>query len=889
MIRGRKPQAYNTSTKSTDSLLIPAASIDFADQKDLETKAKEIISSIEVLDEAHKTTAATVNKSLDIPKQIGTVVYNGELQAPVWDIMSSRIMISGETVGKEARDYTVTATILNGTWKTKGEEPLAAEQPLVWTISKKKIPKPSVNGIYVEDGTLQEVKLCDYNPKYCSVAGSTKARSAGEYGINVSIVSPNVMWEDGDESSSISLSWKIMSRSADITGAETSIAALTSELNKLKLTVTALQETTAANSTALENITGGHGGATCSCAPIISSLRRRIDLLETFASLDNNTFDMRALIELLTKQVTDLETSASSMSYEVLEEEVSSIVSAINKALSVATDPSDITELNSLKTRVLDVYSINVAGEKLRDFRTDANNRKKEIKDLLEDGDTDGAETELDKLKKDLKDLKDDMDDKTKEKVKALLDELDDIIKDLEKEITRKKVQKILSDIENKIEEIKNKIAADEDPTSSIREAEDLLDTAETMIGDNNLPFEKDRILTCSDELNSLKEQWGIMLSIRNLSATLQDIRDKISSYTDAQLEERISSAAEQLREIKERTARFNPAMFDSDIIRLEDSLDEIRALSWKKQQEQVLESIAARLGEIRDAAAAADPDTDNLSQWDSELDNIAAQLDEIERTAAAKGVVPDNLSSTKTLLDTIRQTISGSGILREIAVIDNSLNVIRNKITDGLIAYETVTEQLDAIEQRISALEKDDNPEDIKNSIILLRAKLINIRQLNEDMKVYLEVKPLLRAIRQRIYDEDLDILWAELAVAEEKIKDAGTSSWIRELQNDIAEIKHILNSFSSNNTVENFLSHLNAAMEIIITVSDFRPVCTTYDEAKLDLQNLEKAALTISDEELVSFPTWYSLSDQDKAYLLENSLRKIRRNVVITEEISA
>lgn len=889
MIRGRKPQVYNTSTKSTDSLLIPAASIDFADQKDLETKVTEIIDSISDIDTAQKNTDITVNNSLDIPKQIGTIIYNGEIQAPVWDINSSRIVISGETTGKYARTYTAKATILNGSWKSTEEEPLEAEQTITWTIVKKKIPRPSVNGIYIEDGTLQEVKLCDFNPDYCSVTGSSSARSAGEYGISINIINPNVVWEDNESSESFPLTWKMISRSSDITGAETSIAGLTSELSKLKKTVTSMQEIVSANSISIENMLTGHGGATCSCAPIISSLRRRIDLLETFLSLDTDNVDINALILLLTKQVEALETGASDMSYEVLKEEVDSTISAINKALALATDPSDITSLNDLKARVLNVYSINVAGEQIKDFRNEVRDKKRDILDTIEDGDTDEAKRKLDELKQDFKDIKDNMDDDTKEKVKALLDDIEDTIEELEKEIVRKEIQKILSTVDKNITDIKNKMADDEDPTSLIEETEDLLDDADNLIGSRSLPFEKDKILTYEDTLNDLKGQQSVKNKINTLTEALKDIKNNMNTYTDAQIEMKISDAVAKLIQIEEEAARFDASMFSKDIGQLEEDVDEVKNLFWKKQQEKALADITTRLNEIQTEIIEADPDTDDMTQWNNELSDIEEQIKTIELVTTEKNVELSNLDNTKNLLTDIKNLIIDSSMARTIAAIDDELNTLSDKIVEGLITYEAATEQLDDIDRRISDLRNDNNTESVNESITMLRAKFINVRQLNEDMKVYLTVKPMLRAVKDKIYDEDLDILWAELNAAKEQIPTIGTSSWIRELKNDATEIENILNSFSKNNTVENLLSHLDAALKIIVTVSDFKPTGITYDEIKTDLQNLEKASITMDEYEQLDFPTWYSLPDEEKAYLLENGIRKIRRSVVTTEEVFA
>ena len=152
--------------------------------------------------------------------------------------------------------------------------------------------------------------------------------------------------------------------------------------------------------------------------------------------------------------------------------------------------------------------------------------------------------------------------------------------------------------------------------------------------------------------------------------------------------------------------------------------------------------------------------------------------------------------------------------------------------------------------------------------------------------MKIYLEVKPILDGIRQKIYDEDLDVLWEELNTAEELVKKGSNSVWTTKLKSEIADIKHILNSFSTNNTVSNFLQHLDMAVQIIVTLDEFSTNALSYDQARENLEQLEQLSVSMESNEPLSFPGWYSLSEQDKAYMLENNLRKLRRNVITIEE---
>jgi len=874
MIRGRKPQVYNTSTKTTDSLLIPAASIDFADQEDLETKTQVIMDSISSLNEKQKASDTVVNSALDIPKQLGVVVYNGELQAPVFDIRSSRIVISGDTVGKDVGTYTAVATILNGSWKTAGEEPLAAEQPVTWTIVPKRIPKPSVNGIYIADGTLQEVKLCDFNPKYCEVKGTVRARDAETYNITVSIINDNVVWDDdNDRNGTVPLSWTIKanngSTSSDVTDL---IVTLTADVNTLKSTVKTLQTETSGSSN------------TCNCATVTASLKRRIELLEFFGSSDD--FDMAALIALLTRQVTDLENTADALEYNDLDAEIKGLLSAINKALAKAAVQADIDTLNSLKTRIMNLYSLHITGTDLREFRDSIDKKKKEIKDLLDNDDIDKAKEKLNKLRQELKDLTDNMDDDTKEKNKLILDDIRDRLNETEKEITRKELQKTLDIIDSNCKDIKDKIDNNQDPTDLINSTKALIADSKTDIGDD-FPFEKDRVLAAEDRLNDLEKEYNVKTRLAALTADLDDIISKTDVYSNAVLNEKITACKQELEQIKTLAQQLNPNPFVDDIAAAETKLTAADNLIWKKIKEQELAVVKNDLETINTAVLAADPAVDDMTQWNTALTALETTVNGVSTESATRDTVPDNLAAVQGLLETVKNNIRNASINKTIAGLNAELDNIRDQMAEGTVIYDEVKIQLDDIETRVEALENDNNSDDVKDALTLLNAKIVSTRQLNEDMRIYLIVKPMLTAIKQKIYDEDLDILWAELAAAESKLEGAGTSSRINELKNDITEIKNILNSFSKNNTVENVLEHVRNALNIAITSEDFDLSGTDYDGVKQDLEKLERAVITVTDEELVSFPSWYSLSDEDKAYLLENNLRKIRRNMLTTEDL--
>ena len=883
MIRGIKPQAYDSVNKTTDKLLIPAAAVDFTDEENLESKIVGITENISLLQSQTETLGSLVNKRLPVPKQIGTLVYNGEIQTPFFDINSSRIVISGETEGTDAKEYRAFATIQNGSWQ---DESLNIKQPVKWKIVKKKIPKPFVNSTIYEDGTLQTVKLANYNESYCKITGTAQERFAGLYSINVEIVNSNIVWEDGS-SSVLTLFWRILEKPAGGTVTSTIPLAVTMELSSLNNMLRILERNVEENREDIDKLLNGEGNSNSFYDAIINSLKRRLELLEFFfAGSDLGDFDMGALISLLTNQVEQLEHDAADLSLENLTAEADALIKLIDKALEHATENSDVAALNSLKERIQALNNIKEAQEQLKAFSDELKDNKKQIDNLLDNNDIDSAKEQLVTIKQQWSILLDELDPSVKVKIQGTIDNIDKVIDDLEKKIIRKEIQNMLSDIADKISVLQQKLINGENVASLISEIQDLIRTVKTKLEDYDFPFEQDRLRTLEETFDDIMADYDVSQTVQNLITRVQTLKNNLNSYSNEIIAEELDSIETGARGIKNIVMNKNDNTLKESFLMLEDTIAEVKDLFWKKQKETVVDDIISQLNSILEAVNNNNYDSDDVVTWTNTTKIFDRDLAAIKDTANDKHITVDNLAEAEDLLTTVTDLLVTTGIRKILDDINDNLDSLEEQMQAGIVTYDFVKSALDDISEQLTDLEDDSLPAEAKDIIRTTKARVISLRQLNEDMKIYLEVKPILDGIRQKIYDEDLDVLWEELNTAEELVKKGSNSVWTTKLKSEIADIKHILNSFSTNNTVSNFLQHLDMAVQIIVTLDEFSTNALSYDQARENLEQLEQLSVSMESNEPLSFPGWYSLSEQDKAYMLENNLRKLRRNVITIEE---
>lgn len=879
MIRGRRPQAYNASTKEKDSLLIPAASIDFPDKQDLETKMGVVTGDIDSLKRQANLLDDAVNKPLSVPKQLGTVTYNGEVQAPVWDIQTSRITISGDTTGTDAGTYNVTFTLINGSWE---DETLLQEQPAQWTISKKRIPKPFVNGVLIEDGTLQNVQLCDFNSKYCVMEGQVQGRSAGPYNVSVKIVNPNVVWDD-NTTGNLLLTWRIVAV-INSSASDNAIATLAGTVNSLQSALSTLAGTVADNTRNITTLMTNSSTATesCSCSNTFELLKGRIEILEAFMGFGGEISDVAAAITVLLRSVIRLENSVQDMSDEDLEVETTILSNRIDETLAKATAQSDIDTLENLKVRVQNVIKLKHLLNDIDDIQHDISNKTDEVRSIINnDGDLDSAKDKVKSIEDDLTDILNRYDSDTKDKVDTIIRDLQDQLVQLKTDIAKKEVQKVMANIETNITTIRQKIDGNEDPSDVISQTEDLIDTAEKIAEPYKMPFEKDQLTSFKDTLEDLKKEYLVVQKMAQLDRDIKDLNT--NSYTDEQVNSKINSADETLQQINELKSDLGTNKYDTKIQMLQDDLADVKDAFWVRQKETELGNVRGQLENIKAAIESADVDKDDLTQWNTDIANLGNQLDDIKNEASTKNVTLPTLSEVQTMFDSTKESLRAAIAQRTINSVDRRLDQLRESIDDNTITYDNVNSALDSIDLEIAEIDSSNPPSSVTSSFNSIKAKVNLLRQLNEDIKIYREVKPVLNAAKARIYDEDLNILWDEVNEQETKINNyGGTSSLMVELRNNISEIKDILNSFGINSTVDTFLERVSMAADIMVTTEEFETTATTYDEAKLDLERLEKCSISIENGDMITFPNFYSLSDIDKAYMLENNLRKLRRKVI-------
>ena len=99
---------------------------------------------------------------VEIPKQIGTLTYNGNLQFPTWDYDQTKVrMVDGTSSRSEAGTYSTTFTLIDPSttrWNIDTSEDYFADQVVQWTIGKRqaqiRVQPPDSSQLYTNSYTF---------------------------------------------------------------------------------------------------------------------------------------------------------------------------------------------------------------------------------------------------------------------------------------------------------------------------------------------------------------------------------------------------------------------------------------------------------------------------------------------------------------------------------------------------------------------------------------------------------------------------------------------------------------------------------------------------------------------------------------------------------------
>ena len=142
-----------------------------------------------------------------IPEQLGTLIYNGESQMPVWRYYDMDAFIIGGTItATDAGEYTTTFQPAEGyAWSDGGRAPVFCK----WVILKKTInTKPSIEENELTfNGESQSPTLLNCNTDEIQVDGDIAKINVGDYEVSCT-PKANYCWKDGT-STPVVLNWSI--------------------------------------------------------------------------------------------------------------------------------------------------------------------------------------------------------------------------------------------------------------------------------------------------------------------------------------------------------------------------------------------------------------------------------------------------------------------------------------------------------------------------------------------------------------------------------------------------------------------------------------------------------------------------------------------------------
>ena len=139
------------------------------------------------------------------PEQDGKLFYSGGILRPIWkNYDPTKLLISGETSGIDAKSYAVTFTpIGNCTWSDDTRTP----RRVIWKIDKAIIQLPLQIGKLIYSGEIQSPNLKNYDPAKMTLSGDFENKI--DAGIYTAYATPNENFTFEDSNGAKSFTWQI--------------------------------------------------------------------------------------------------------------------------------------------------------------------------------------------------------------------------------------------------------------------------------------------------------------------------------------------------------------------------------------------------------------------------------------------------------------------------------------------------------------------------------------------------------------------------------------------------------------------------------------------------------------------------------------------------------
>lgn len=149
-----------------------------------------------------------------VPEQLGTLIYNGESQMPVWRFYDpDAFLISGTVSAKDAGEYqAIFQPAVGYVWADGSQTPVYCK----WNIQKKVVAAvPSLSTTqFTFNGVLQTPHWLNYSAEELTIGGDLNGTSVGSYTTTFTPTG-NYVWADGT-SDTKEVVWEIKPRTATI-------------------------------------------------------------------------------------------------------------------------------------------------------------------------------------------------------------------------------------------------------------------------------------------------------------------------------------------------------------------------------------------------------------------------------------------------------------------------------------------------------------------------------------------------------------------------------------------------------------------------------------------------------------------------------------------------
>ncbi|MBQ7703917.1 MAG: hypothetical protein IJT73_00590 [Selenomonadaceae bacterium] len=145
----------------------------------------------------------------DVPAQIGSLTFNGNVQEPTWNNFDNKkLKIEGETSGSDAKIYTVTFTPLDiYLWADSLDQ---TPKSVTWEIGAMKLAKPTATvKSFVFNNATQGITVSNFDSTYESQTGTVSATNVNSYSAVYKLKNTNnTHWSD-DSIADVTISWSI--------------------------------------------------------------------------------------------------------------------------------------------------------------------------------------------------------------------------------------------------------------------------------------------------------------------------------------------------------------------------------------------------------------------------------------------------------------------------------------------------------------------------------------------------------------------------------------------------------------------------------------------------------------------------------------------------------